>query len=48
MMLLDDKIGKFTVNSTIYFDDVALLEVCSEEEEEGEDDWDVSTELLRW
>ena len=45
MMRLDKKIGHFTVNSTIPFDDVALLEVFSEEEEEGEDDWGVSTDL---
>ena len=38
MMHLDDKIGDFTVSSTMPFDDVALLEVFSEEEEEGEDD----------
>ena len=48
MMRLDDKIGNFTVNSTIPFDDMDLLEVFSEEEEEGEDDWDVSMDLQRW
>ena len=44
-MRLDDKIGDFAVNSTIPFDDVALLEVFIEEEEEDEDDWDVSAKL---
>ena len=33
MMRLDDKISNFAVNSTIPFDDVALLGVFSEEEE---------------
>ena len=45
MMRLDDKICDFAVNSTIPFDHVALLEVFSEEEEEGKDDWDVTTNL---
>ena len=45
MMRLDDNIGDFVVNSTMPFDDVAVLEVFSEEEEEVEDDWDVSTDL---
>ena len=45
MMRLDDKIGDFAVNSTMPFNDVALLEVFSEEEEEDEDDWDVSADL---
>ena len=45
MMRLDDKIGDFAVNSTTTFDDVALLEIFSEEEEEGKTDWDVSTDL---
>ena len=31
-----------------HFDDVDLLEVFSEEEEEGEDDWDMSTYLYQW
>ena len=44
-MRLDDKIGNFAVNSTIPFDDLSLLEIFSKEEEEGEDDWGVSTEL---
>ena len=48
MIRLDDKIGNFTVNSTIPFDYVDLLEVFSEEEEEVKDDWDVSTDLYRW
>ena len=33
MMRVDDKIGNYAVNSTMTFDDVALLEVFSEEEE---------------
>ena len=45
MMRLDDKTGDFAVNSTIAFDDVALIEVFSEEEEEVKDDWHVSTDL---
>ena len=32
IMRLDDKIGDFAVNSTMPFDDVALLEVFIEEE----------------
>ena len=44
-MRLDDKIGKFAVNPTIHFDDVALLEVFSEEYEEEEDYWDISVDL---
>ena len=31
-----------------HFDDVDLLEVFSEEDEEGEDDWDMSTYLYHW
>ena len=45
MMYLDEKIGNFAVNSTINFNDVSLIEICSEEEEEDKDDWDVSTEI---
>ena len=45
MMRLDDKIGDFAVNSTTTFDDVALLEIFSEEKEEGKTDWGVSTDL---
>ena len=45
MLRLDEKISDVAVNSNIPFDDVALLEVFSEEEEEGEDDWGVSTDL---
>ena len=45
MMRLDEKIGDFAVNSTMPFDDVAILEVFIEEEEEDEDDWDVSADL---
>ena len=30
------------------FGDVALLEVFSEEEEDGEDYWNVYTDLQRW
>ena len=45
MMCLDDKIGNFAVNSTMPFNDAAILEVFSEEEEESEDDWDVSMDL---
>ena len=30
-----------------HFDDVDLLEVFSEEEEEGEDDWGMSTDLYQ-
>ena len=45
MIRLDEKIGDFTVNSTIPFDDVALHEVFSDKEKEGKDDWDVSTDL---
>ena len=45
MMHLDDKISDFAVNSTIPIDDVAVLEVFSEEYEEVEYDWDVSLYL---
>ena len=45
MMRLDDN---FTVNSTMSFDDVSPFELFSEEEEEGGDDWDVSTDLQFW
>ena len=45
MMRLDEKMGNFVVNSNIPFDDVARLEVFIEDEEEGENDWDVSTDL---
>ena len=45
MMRLDEKTVDFAVNSTIPFDAVDLLEVFSGEEEEGEDDWYVSTYL---
>ena len=45
MMCLDEKFGNFAVNSTMPFDDAALLEVFSEEEEEDKDDWDMSAEL---
>ena len=44
-MRLDEKIGVFVVNSIMPFYDVSLLEVFSEEEEDGKDDWDVSTDL---
>ena len=42
---MDDKIGDFALNSTIPFDDVALLEVFSEEEEERKGNWGVSKDL---
>ena len=45
MICLDGKRGNFTVNSTMPFDDVSLLDVFSEEEEEGEYYWGVSTDL---
>ena len=45
MMRLDEKIGIFEVNSTITFGDLDILKVFSEEEEEGDDNWDVSTDL---
>ena len=45
MMRLDDKIGDFVFNSNINFDDMAILELFSEEEEEGGGDWGVSTDL---
>ena len=41
MIRLDDNISNFSVNLTMPFDDVALLEVFSEEEEEDKDDWGV-------
>ena len=47
-MRLDEIIGDFVVNSTIPFNYVALLEVFSEEQEEGEDYWYVSTDFQRW
>ena len=45
MIRLDEKIVNFSVNSTINFDGVALLEVFSKEDEEGGYDWDVSTDI---
>ena len=45
MMHLNKKIKNFTVNLSITFCDVALLEVFSEEEVEGKDGWDMSKEL---
>ena len=45
MMRLDEKIGDFAVNLTMPFDDVALIEVFSEDREEDKDDWDVYVEL---
>ena len=47
-MRLDEIIGDFVVNSTIPFENVALLEVFSEDEEEVKDYWGVSTDLKRW
>ena len=45
MMRLDDKIDNFAVNSTIHFDDVSLLEVFSQEEDEGKDYWNMSMDI---
>ena len=48
MIFLDDRIGNFAFNLTMPFDDVALLDVFSEEKEEERDYWGVSADLWRW